>query len=45
MCHAKSSIVVMTEWSTHPSGFVSTMAVRMSTPMENFEVMTALSTL
>ena len=45
MRHENSSMVVMTAWSTQPSGFVSAMTLRMSTPIENFDVMTAVSTL
>ncbi len=45
ICQENSSIVVITAWSTQPSGLVSAMTFRMSTPIENFEVMTALSML
>ena len=45
MCHEKSSIVVITPWSTQPSGLVSAMTFRMSTPIENFDVTTAVSVL
>ena len=45
MCHENSSIVVITAWSTHPSGLVSAITFRMSTPIENFDVITAVSVL
>ena len=45
MRHENSSIVVITPWSTHPCGFVSAITFRTSTPIENFDVTTAVSVL
>ena len=38
-------MVVITAWSTHPCGFVSTITFSTSTPIENFDVTTAVSVL
>ena len=41
----RTRMPVITAWSTQPSGCVSAITFRMSTPMENFDVITALSRL
>ena len=43
--HAKVSTAVMSSWLVHAGSFVSTITVRMSTPIENLLVMMLLSRL